>query len=159
AYGRGVELQDDIDKKGRSTASIRSSVVDRSHDEGIFVLGSDATIESTIVRDTAERVSDGTHGEGVLVQERIETRAPATAIVRASRIEHNRGTGLFATSATGSVETTYVTSTQPWIDGAFGDGIGVFGYDLVAHLDVSGCRIEAGSRAGFSVFAADATLA
>src|SRR6185436_16478086 len=64
-FGRGIGIQDHI---GRGVLSVRDTLVERSHDVGLFVGGSDATIEGVLVRDTAAQASDMTGGRGMNFQ-------------------------------------------------------------------------------------------
>ncbi|HZO17281.1 MAG TPA: integrase core domain-containing protein [Polyangiaceae bacterium] len=56
--GRGI-VSAISDSGSRSTAHIKSSLVQRNHDLGVFVAASDATLEGLIVRGTLPRASDG----------------------------------------------------------------------------------------------------
>src|SRR5262249_48514032 len=58
--GRGVSVQD---KDGVvSVLTMHASVIERSHEIGLYVSGAQATLESTIVRDTAATAADGSGG-------------------------------------------------------------------------------------------------
>jgi hypothetical protein len=50
---RAVSAQVDPDSKQRSHLVLRGAIVERSRDLGVFVSGSDALIESSVIRDTA----------------------------------------------------------------------------------------------------------
>ena len=53
----------------RGNATIRGSLVEHNHELGLFVFGSDALVEHTVVRDTWPRPSDQTFGRAVHIQE------------------------------------------------------------------------------------------
>src|SRR5262249_28963170 len=67
-FGRGVDVMEDMDIGTRATLSLSSSVIERNHDIGVQVHGSDATISATVVRDTTGR-PDGLFGDGILVSD------------------------------------------------------------------------------------------
>jgi hypothetical protein len=65
-FGRGITVQRNPTNNERAHVTIFRSLVERTHDVGISVVASDARIESSIVRDTAARRSDGQFGDGIV---------------------------------------------------------------------------------------------
>ena len=89
-FGRGVSVVHSVKLSLPSTVTVRGSVIDRSHDVGLFVGAAEATIESTLVRDTAPRASDGALGDGVAV---FNALSPASVVMNSSRIENSARAG------------------------------------------------------------------
>jgi hypothetical protein len=123
-YGHGIHVQlsctaDGCDANTRSTASVRSSLVEESHDTGINISGSDVTVEGTVVRRTQPRASDGDVGRGVYfgpsctVAGGCDPHTRANATLRGSLVEDNRETGVMVLGSDVVVETTVVRTTQP----------------------------------------------
>lgn len=63
--GRGINVQTSPETGARATATVVASLVERSHDAGIIVIDSDATIEATTIRETRSRPLDGRYGDGL----------------------------------------------------------------------------------------------
>lgn len=72
--GRGINIQESDDRV-RSLVRLSGSVVEDSFDLGVMISGSDVTVESTVVRNSAPRASDNLYGDGISV---IPELAPAT---------------------------------------------------------------------------------
>jgi hypothetical protein len=108
--GRGVDVE--FDHGVRATLVVRSSVVERNHEFGVFVKSSDATIESTVVRDTQPQVKDNQYGIGIdLFTNDAALRASLT--MRTSIVERNRSIGVYVGGSDATIETTVVRDTQP----------------------------------------------
>jgi hypothetical protein len=75
-----------------STATIRNSLVERNHVWGIGVLGSSATIESTLIRATLPN-DEGWFGDGIFVMSAGDTR-PAVVSLSSVVIESSARAGL-----------------------------------------------------------------
>jgi hypothetical protein len=89
-FGRGIQIQD---VEGTfSTAAIRRTRVEQSYDVGIGVMDASVTIEATTIATTHPRASDGSFGDGLVVESFGETRSEA--ILRASRIEQSTRAGV-----------------------------------------------------------------
>src|SRR5262249_49392092 len=50
-----------------SKATVTGTLIEDNRDIGLFISGSDATIDTTVVRNTTARASDGDFGDGVSV--------------------------------------------------------------------------------------------
>ena len=83
--GRGIEAF--TEKGARATLNLQSSVVSGNHEDGIEVSGSDATITSSVVSDTAPRTSDGHVGIGIYVLDDGTQRASLS--LQTSTVERN----------------------------------------------------------------------
>jgi hypothetical protein len=160
--GAGVVIVDDQATGLRSTANVRDSVVERNRDIGIFVLGSDATIEATVVRETRPRASDQKSGAGIAIQDHPATGERATAIVRASVVEYNHEIGMVIGGSDATIEATVVRGTEPRAsDQQRGSGIGVTD-DAArgerASATVRASLVEGNRTSGVVIIASDATI-
>ena len=86
-----------------SKLTLMGSVLERSLEAGLYVSGSDATIDASWVRDTKGSAFDDRFGDGIVV---ISTFGPATAIVTASGIEASARVGISAVGAPVGIETS-----------------------------------------------------
>jgi hypothetical protein len=125
--GRGIGIQSSL---GASSVRVTGSLVEESRDVGLFVAGSDATVEETVVRATLPD-SDQTGGRGIIAQlscpEGVcDPTARARVTVDRSLVEQNREFGFFIAGSDASVEATVVRATLPQAsDQEFGRGISV----------------------------------
>ncbi|KYF93034.1 hypothetical protein BE20_10420 [Sorangium cellulosum] len=104
--GRGIHIQDDPFEGERSTLTLRSSLLERNHEAAVLAISSDATIESTVVRETESGADDGEDGTGIVITTDSGTKNRARAVLRASLVEQNRDTGVFVGGAR--------PSRRPW---------------------------------------------
>jgi hypothetical protein len=157
-FGRSLSIEWDPDTGARSMVAIQSSVFEGGHGVGVIVVSSDATIESTVVRNVAPLAADQSHGMGIGIERHLMADG-ANVSLRASLIEHTRVVGVTVLHSTATVESTLVRDTATLADGSFGDGITVLtATEGPAALDLRGARIETSARAGLSVFGANATV-
>jgi hypothetical protein len=120
ASGRGVEAVDEPFTGRRSTLMLRRSLVEANRTEGVYVLGSDATIENTVVRGTT--IGTAGRGYGIEITDNPSSRASSTATVRTSLVEDNQVIGIAVAGATVAVEATVVRATQAGPEGITGVG-------------------------------------
>jgi hypothetical protein len=148
-FGRGVDVADDP-AGARSTLTLRDSIIERSHEIGLVIDRSDATIDNVAVRDTQPRGYDGAFGRGV----QIESAGGSVAVAAISRsaIERNRDVGIAVVNAAVTIDSTVVEGTQPTTMGTFGDGIAVVSTNQSATVTISASRIVANARAGVTSF-------
>lgn len=116
--------------------TVRSSVIEGNRQSSVYVVGSGATIERSVVRDT---VTDqkGENGFGVMVFSDIAAGAPASLSMVSSVVERNRTVGVALFGATGSVVATSIRDTMPDDHGQFG-----FGF-YVSSVEASGASPSA----------------
>ncbi len=177
--GSGVEIQPSCsettpgeqicDPATRGTGTVTRSVVQDNHEIGLFVMGSDVTVEATVVRATWPRPADQRGGLGVGSQLtcfqaagglQCDPNARATLHLSRSLIEHNHGQGLLVQGADATVESTVVRTTLPYVlDNLFGDGIALLSYGASATGTTTNVLIEDSARAGLGTFGAVAALA
>jgi hypothetical protein len=175
--GRGVSIQLacgessmglQCDFTARGTGHIISSVIEQSHQVGLFVTGADATLESSVLRTTQPQAVDQRGGNGMVLQlpcmetqagQQCEASVPSTATVTTSLIDEHHGFGLMISAADAQLDRSIVraTSTQAAGD-IFGDGVAVFSRVAPASITVTGASIQHSARAGLSSFGALVSL-
>jgi hypothetical protein len=120
--GRGIGIEDEPASGERADVSVRGSLVARTTEVGVFVAGSTATMESTIVRDT-HASPESSSGRGVGVQGNPMTGERATATIRGCVIARSTEAGIFVAGQEVSIEDTLVSDTQPTGELLSGRGI------------------------------------
>jgi Right handed beta helix region len=158
-FGRGINIIANLDEDPAS-AIVRNSVVERNHTTGVFVSGSEATIENLVVRDNLPNEA-GFFGRGIDITQGIVTGIPSRATVRTSLVEDNHQDGLYVSGSEVSVEATVVRDTQLDINGQFGRGITVVPgvLDEAPSLaTVFGCLVEGNHAEGIFVRGSQATI-
>jgi hypothetical protein len=118
-FGRGVDAENGAD------VSVRASRIERTADELVFLNGSHAAIETTVVAEVIDSTSSSVAGRGVNVQAQPETGARGSVSLRASVVHHSREFGVFLGASDGDMESTVVRDVLPRSDGLFGRGIAV----------------------------------
>jgi hypothetical protein len=143
----------------RSTLTLRTSVVERSHTVGVAVEGSDATIESTTVRDTLAEPSGGRFGRGIDVENDPVSGERANVTIHDTACESSFDAGVVVIGSDLVAEGLLVLDVKARaVDGLYGDGIAVFALLADASVNVSASRIEKAARAGLSSFGASVQL-
>ncbi|KYF53313.1 hypothetical protein BE08_35950 [Sorangium cellulosum] len=115
-FGRGVSIRD------RGSLTLRASLLEQNHEAGVHVVGSDATIEATVVRAT-QPAREGGPGRGIDVDEHATTHEPATLRLRSSLLEQNHEVGVHVVGSDATIEATVVRATQPGGAGKRGSGV------------------------------------
>ncbi|MGK3987316.1 right-handed parallel beta-helix repeat-containing protein [Sorangium sp. So ce136] len=156
--GRGIEIGDAFGTPARANVTLFSSLVERNHNIGVLVSGSDATIESTVVRDT-QPDADGTSGGGIAIYEDIDTQERARTTVRTSVVERNGDVGVLIAGSDATIEATVVRDTQPRkSDGRAGVGIAVQNHSARASVTLRTSLIEQNHHAGMSLTGSDVMI-
>ncbi|MBI4706143.1 MAG: hypothetical protein HY744_34035 [Deltaproteobacteria bacterium] len=163
--GRGISIEVDPATGEHAVASLAGSVVESSHEAGLVVLGAEAVVEGTVVRDVAPRPADGRMGRGVVVQMALETLTRASLRLRNSRVEAVHEAGLYVAGADARIEDVVVAvaAAQPG-SALFGDGViasllPVGGDVHDGAVELERCRIERSDRAAVASFGASISLA
>ncbi|CAN92891.1 putative cell surface protein [Sorangium cellulosum So ce56] len=159
-FGRGVNIQNVFDLDERSNLAVRTSLIEENHEFGVYIGGSDATIETSVIRRT-QPLEDGMRGRGINAQDSSVLGERANLLVRSCIIEQNHDTGVAVFGSDATIETTMVRSTQPRGDGTRGRGIVVqdetdFGKRTNANIDT--CVIEQNHEIGIFVGNSDVTI-
>lgn len=108
---------------GPTALSVMGSLFEDNHEVGLFVMGAEATVEATVVRETWPRASDQESGRGVSFQVECalgpngsvacDPSAPARATVHGALVEQNHEGGLVVAGSEATVEATVVRGTLP----------------------------------------------
>jgi len=126
--GRGFEIGNELTIGQVSNVAIESCVVERNLSVGILGNGAQVTVDGTIVRDTLLNDQDVQSGKGVVIQRSSTEAEPSSLTVRGSLIERNQVSGVFASGANVTVETTLIRDTiEELATGLLGRGISVTG--------------------------------
>ncbi len=158
--GVGISITDSVDTNARANVTVRACLFEQNRSVGVFVEGSDATIEATVVRSTLPN-SKGESGNGIAIQVPSDTNARADVTVRACVVEQNHESGVFIEGSDVTIEATVVRSTLPDSKGEFGRGIGIQsakGTNDPANVTVQGCLVEQNQDAGIYVFRSDVLI-
>jgi len=155
--GVGVGARPGTKTGARSTLLVRGSVVEQAHDVGIFVGGSDATIEQSVVRGTQTNDA-GIYGRGILVQVDPPSGQRAIASLTGCLVEDNHETGIAVVASDATIEATLVRGTLANGTGHLGDGIALVSETGPASATIVGTRIESSARAALSSFGASVTF-
>jgi hypothetical protein len=158
--GRGLNVQSDDMAPVRSTLTMSGSIIEDNADLALYVDGSDATIDATVVRRTQPR-ADGRYGRGLSIQDDFFTGAPSTAMLTSMLVHDNREVGLYVEGSQAEVESTVLRFTQPSANGELGRAVHVQP-DLAtlapAQLTMRGCVVHDNHEVGVYVGASDATV-
>jgi hypothetical protein len=164
---RGIDAESTF---GPTSVRVRDSLVELTHEYGMFLLGVDAEVEATVVRDTQPRISDQLRGRGIGIQ-RACNAAPCSApppTVRVSRslLERNRDVAVHVagsnvhidksvvrrTSADGSQLTGRAINAQPSCPNGTCDPA------TAANVELTGSFIDDNRDAGVSIIGSNATI-
>lgn len=115
AYGRGIHVGWSALAKTRGELVIRGSVVERNAEAGIFVLGADATVAGTVIRDTA--------GAGAMALFEETAKQPSTLTLKGTVISGSADRGVRVVGSKLDASLVTVRETRPRADGKFGQGV------------------------------------
>ncbi|WP_437985174.1 right-handed parallel beta-helix repeat-containing protein [Sorangium sp. So ce117] len=158
--GWGIVVRDARGRGARASAIVRACVVEQNHDVGVSVLGSDVTIEASVVRAT-QPSADGWGGRGISVLDDDDTGERGSVTVRACLVEQNHEVGVLVIGSDATIEASVVRATQPHADGTWGLGIGVLGSVDTGErgsVTVRASLVEQNHQAGVYVLGSDATI-
>jgi hypothetical protein len=143
----------------RATVDIRASVVRRAYRLGVFNLGSDVSIQDSVVVDT--RQVQGQLGIGVYTQTDPPTLQRGNTAIVGSYVGSNHLAGISFSGADGHIETTTVVHNQPIADGRFGRGVFVRHQDATgapSSLTMDHCLVAHNHSAGVGVLGSHAVI-
>ncbi|MBW2454840.1 MAG: hypothetical protein JRI68_10030 [Deltaproteobacteria bacterium] len=156
--GRGMSVQDDPDTGAPATLTLRASVLEQNHDLGLYVRGSAATVDASVVQATALRASDQRFGRGIHAEDSPISGARAVLVVRNSIVNENRELALVAVGTDATVDGSVIANTLPNGLGAFGDAVAAVNYYQPAVLSIGFTRIESSARAAVGNFGSFVSL-
>lgn len=157
--GQGLHIQD-VPGTGRSSLALRASLIEDSRQFGVFVGGSDATIEASVLRQTSPD-SEGTFGHGLYASPNATTGDRPYVTVHSSVVEHHHEIGLLLVATDGAVQSTLVREIVSNAAGMFGRGIGIevdAASGARSVVSVAGSLVERSREVGLAVVGADATV-
>jgi hypothetical protein len=184
-FGVGVNVQvlcynDQCYPDQPSRAEIRGSLVERNHEFGIFVSGSEAIVEGTVVRGTLPHAGVQRNGRGITARPSClrlagvlscDVDTSSLLAVSGSLFEDNHGAGIQAIGSQVSVERTVVRRTKALVDsqvGGQGISASLMCFDdgiedgcrpgTGADLQVRESTLEESQHLGLSISASTATL-
>jgi len=146
----------------RSQVTLRGCHVERTHEAGIMVIGSDVDIDSCAVIDTRSRQLDGLLGFGVFYGRNIPvTEEGAAGTLTRSLVQEARGAGVTVVASQLTITDVLVRDTLPQADlDDFGDGIAESATLVIVpghfptFVDVTRATVERSARAAMATFAA-----
>ncbi|HZO17261.1 MAG TPA: hypothetical protein VFB62_28485, partial [Polyangiaceae bacterium] len=159
-FGHGVGAQAFSTTSPPSTLLVRTSLVEQSHTNGVYVAGAEATLEASVVRDTQPNAR-GRFGRGVTAQAYSTTGPPSALLLRASLVDQNHDTGVFVAGSDANLEASVVRDTQPDAQGLFGRGVTAEAYPMMGPpttLLVRTSLVERSHDLGVFVAGAQATV-
>jgi hypothetical protein len=156
-FGRGISIQRNSASGAASIANVLASLVERNHTTGVYISGSEATVEGCVVRDTLPN-AQGSVGRGINIQQNVQDDYASFAIVRASLVERNKEVGVFIGGADVSVDGCRIDSTAASDVGLFGDGLIAAFEGTPTSLSLDASFIDDSVRAGVSSFGATVSI-
>jgi hypothetical protein len=161
--GVGLDVESDVYTASPSDVQLRRSLIAGARHAGVLVQGSTARIEQTQVRDTAS-ASLGllqSAGFGIWAFSDPLNRIPSNLTLLDSSIAGNRHAGVWISSSTATVESTWIRDTrseeseQTW-------GVGLLASEdrnlAGAELDVRRALVTGNRQAGILIAASTASL-
>jgi hypothetical protein len=136
--------------------TMSSSLVERVKQVGIGVIGTDATIDRTLVREVTP-VGNTYAAFGVTFYEDPETLIVGTLGVTASVVENVTTTGIVVQSAPATIDSVRV-SNMTGIDALYGDGVNVRSDLGPGSLTLTRSLVERSARAGLASFGSSVTV-
>ena len=163
--GRGINVQPfgytHMPSALHSEVVVIGSVVRRNSELGMYLIGSDVTVESTVVRDTLPQAADGDNGRGVEAGGVVigDDAFRGAVSIRSSLVTQNREVAVFMSDTDLTMTGTRIESTlTAEDDGALGDGLAVYGGEVQTTARVESSWIEQSARAGVGCFGADVQM-
>jgi hypothetical protein len=109
-YGRGVAitlkcLYDICDPEMPARATVSGLLVEQSRDAGVFVEGSEASIDHSVVRATLPRTFDGLFGDGIAA---LSLTAPTVTRITTTRVEQSARAGVSNFGASVAIASTHI---------------------------------------------------
>ena len=158
SLGAGSACSKTRPQSAPSTVAVRGSLIQENHEVGVFVQGSDATLETSVVTLT-QPDGAGLSGLGVSAQMHLDSGAHSTLIVESSIIDQNRQANVAVLSSTGTIRSSLIRDALTDQMATFGDGVVVISwFEERASALVSGTRIERSARAAVAAWGEDLAM-
>ncbi|RLB64280.1 MAG: hypothetical protein DRI90_04940, partial [Deltaproteobacteria bacterium] len=157
-FGRGINVQASATTATPATAAISHCLIDGNRDAGLFVSGSDVTVEGTVVRRTTPDITSS-YGRGITTRPFPETGRRSALWLTTSVIAENTDVGVFVGGSDATIDRTAVLDTLALPDGTVGDGITLISrLDSFAAVQLIDSQVARTARAGLSNFGSTLTL-
>jgi hypothetical protein len=157
--GRGVGAQAHMGQPPTSL-SIAGSLIEQNQEMGVFIQGSTATIDATVVR-TTQTDTQGIFGRGFSVQPDPRTGAPSSLVLDTSVVDENAEAGVYVQDSAATISSSVVRSTQPNAEGLEGRGVNLQS-NLVggepAALTLTTSLIDQNHSVGLFLYRSDANV-
>jgi hypothetical protein len=169
-FGRGIAFEPSCtvtscDPASSSEAWVSRSLIEKAHDVGLFVMGSEAHIDGVVVRDIEPRASEGYYGRGISIGPACPSPVAcmseliSTAEITSTLVERTHDIGVFVPGGVATIDGVVVRDVLArTFDGNFGDGIALMGGDTVSNTTITRTHITKSARAGLASFGAQASL-
>jgi hypothetical protein len=109
--GFGVTVQPDAGDATRGQLGLRRSVIEGSRGAGVAILGSDAQVEATVIRDTRASEPSDTGGQGIQVVFDPASGQRASLQLQGSVVERSRSLGMHVAGADAEVQASVIRDT------------------------------------------------
>jgi hypothetical protein len=123
-FGRGVGASCDELVGNCGTLDVTGSVIVSNRAQGVLVVGMQASISESVIKDTLPWESDGTVGEGIAAQCDAAAGSCGSLAVSNCLVSGNRGGGIVAIGSETAIQDSIVRDSLPELSsGKFGGGI------------------------------------
>jgi len=163
--GTRPRAKDNTEGSGIGAASsalltVKDSVVSNNQHPAVSLVGAEATLERTVVRDTRSRDLDKLGGTGI--QAVFDAAGPAKLTLKDCLLHGNRNVGVAVAGSDATLERTVVRYTKPQDkDGKYGIGLqagfGVPG-ETASTVTIDDCLFADNHGQGLSLWGAKATV-
>lgn len=157
-YGINTDYYPPTDLRGNLT--LTASVIDRATESAIFIGGSDALIESVVVRDT--RPVAGRFGRGMSLQRVPVSAESSIGVMRGSLVTRSTEVAVFVEGSELIIEGTRVEHTTP-VTGQLNFGRGLHAQELLddatrGTLEVIACELSDNQEVALSLKGSDGSV-
>lgn len=159
-YGRGISVEIPRLGGGRPSALLRSTVIERNQEIGLFVKAADVLVESSTIRDTRSNESIFL-GAGVWVRAGDQPEDRGAITLQRSLITGSEAVGVNITGSDAVFESTIVRETATNALGELGRGIYVesnLATGSPSSLVATGCVVEQNHELGVQILGSTATI-
>jgi hypothetical protein len=160
-FGTGIHAQLDPDIKSKAVLKIDSSLITHNRYDGLSLIGSDATLENTVISETLPAANNNGLGRGMSVQDDDATAVRSVLILRKTVVERNRESGIAVFGSDATIEGCVIRDTAPQVDNLFGLGIGGDVNPKTsgrASITIRGSLIARSHEGGILAFGSDVTV-
>ncbi|MFO0661378.1 MAG: right-handed parallel beta-helix repeat-containing protein [Polyangiaceae bacterium] len=164
--GRGIDIEVDPQTHQSATGTLSGVVVDATHEFGVFVLGSNISMERSWVHHTQPRASDQKFGRALSIQQDPTTGVIPEAYITSTVLDHQYENGIYLRGAHAKIDNVVVsnTSTQA-ADGTGGWGIDIENADsteagdvVPSEVQLSNSLVDASTELGVALLGANLTV-